>query len=135
MKDAFGGSYMIYVFIGFTIIFILFISLILKYGQAFKIKNTIIEYIEEYESYQMARDKIDNYIENDSLYRIDMDSSMAVNLPNSNCTNLGYCVVHHSKNGDAEGYYSVYTFVKWEFPFFRLHNTWIIKGETRPVSG
>ena len=54
---------------------------------------------------------------------------------NSNCTNLGYCVVHHSKNGDAEGYYSVYTFVKWEFPFFRLHSTWTIKGETRPVSG
>ncbi len=135
MKDAFGGAYMIYIFIGFTIIFILFISLILKYGQAFKIKNTIIEYIEEYESYQRAQDKIDNYIENDSLYRLDMDDSIKVTDAGSICSSYGYCVVHHSKNGSNEGYYTVYTFVKWDFPFFRLHSTWMIKGETRPVSG
>lgn len=123
---------MIYVFIGFTIIFILFISLILKYGQAFKVKNNLINYLEEFEGYNPASiENIDQFIE-DSTYRPKWDSSMKVE--NANCSrNFGYCIRYHQKN-ESEGYYSVYTFVRWQFPFFGLHDTWVIKGETRPVA-
>ena len=134
MKDAFGGSYMIYIFIGFIIIFTLFISLILQYAQAFKVKDNIISLIEEYDSYNLASDEIDNYLES-SAYRINStniksmtDDSEAV------CDNTyGYCYSEHSK--DDYKYYTVYTFVNWSFPFFKLNGTWMIKGETRIVYG
>ena len=134
MKDSFGSAYMIYVFIFFVIIFITFISLILKYAQAFKVKDQIISIIEEYEGYGTGNGKsfenIESYIESTS-YRPEVGSEN-FNAINGQCSSTyKYCIAKHS-TGDAT-YYTVYTFVSWNFPFFKLSGVWNIQGETRPV--
>ena len=46
MRDAFGGAFMIKVFLVFIFIYIVFTSLALNYAKAFKVKNTIVNYLE-----------------------------------------------------------------------------------------
>lgn len=131
MKDSFGSAYMIYVFIFFVIIFVIFISLILKYAQAFKVKDQIISIIEEYEGYDYrVIDDIQNYIESTS-YRTEIDNKIYNKIDGDCNTEYRYCIAKHS-TGDVT-YYTVYTFVSWNFPFFKLSGVWNIQGETRPV--
>lgn len=49
MRDAFGGSFMIKLFIVFIFIYVFFIAIALNYAKAFKVKNRVIEYIETHE--------------------------------------------------------------------------------------
>lgn len=49
MRDAFGGAFMIKIFIVFIIIYICFIAVALNYAKAFKAKNKIIDYLESEE--------------------------------------------------------------------------------------
>ena len=49
MRDAFGGAFMIKVFIVFVIIYIGFTAMALNYAKAFKVKNMIINYLEDNE--------------------------------------------------------------------------------------
>lgn len=136
MKDSFGSAYMIYVFIFFVIIFITFISLILKYAQAFKVKDQIISIIEEYEGYTNSYEAInyiEDYIENNTSYRPEVNNSTLNKRAGDMCSSTyKFCVGEHS-DSNGRKYYTVYTFVSWSFPFFGLANTWEIQGETRPV--
>ena len=49
MRDAFGGTFMIQVFIVFILIYICFTAMSLNYAKAFKVKNGVIEYLESHE--------------------------------------------------------------------------------------
>lgn len=51
MRDAFGGTFLMYLIIIFVTIFVTFLSVALKYVQAYRVKNEIINYIEQYEGY------------------------------------------------------------------------------------
>ena len=51
MRDAFGGAFMIKLFLVFIIIYVSFTALALNYAKAFKVKNKIIEYIETNENF------------------------------------------------------------------------------------
>ena len=47
MRDAFGGIFMIRLMLVFIVIYVAFAALSLNYAKAFKIKNSVISYIEE----------------------------------------------------------------------------------------
>ena len=49
MRDAFGGTFMIQIFIVFILVYISFTALALNYAKAFKVKNFIVDYLEEEE--------------------------------------------------------------------------------------
>ena len=49
MNDAFGGAFMIKLFLVFIFVYICFTALALNYAKAFKVKNMIIDYIENNE--------------------------------------------------------------------------------------
>ena len=49
MRDAFGGTFMIQVFLVFILIYISFTALALNYAKAFKVKNKVIDYLENTE--------------------------------------------------------------------------------------
>ena len=49
MRDAFGGSFMIKLLLVFIIIYVGFTAIALNYAKAFKVKNKVIEYIEDNE--------------------------------------------------------------------------------------
>lgn len=47
MRDAFGGIFMIRLLLVFIVIYVAFAAISLNYAKAFKIKNSVISYIEE----------------------------------------------------------------------------------------
>ena len=47
MRDAFGGVFMIRLMLVFIVIYVAFAAISLNYAKAFKIKNSVISYIEE----------------------------------------------------------------------------------------
>ena len=49
MRDAFGGAFMIKIFLIFIIVYVCFTALALNYAKAFKVKNAIIDYLEDKE--------------------------------------------------------------------------------------
>lgn len=114
MKDSFGGTVMLYILIIFLGIYVVFIALTLRYAQSFRIKNKIIDIIEEKDG--NAEDDVNDYISN---LAVDPDS-VSISLV---------------KNNDVRNtcYYKVSSKIKWEWPFFGINGNWVIKGETKNV--
>ena len=69
MRDAFGGAFMIRLFLVFLFIYIFFTAIALNYAKAFKVKNRVIDYLEDNEIvdlYNMnaaQKDKLENFFE------------------------------------------------------------------------
>ena len=49
MRDAFGGAFMIKLFLVFLAIYIGFTAVAVNYSKAFKVKNKVVEYLENNE--------------------------------------------------------------------------------------
>ena len=49
MRDAFGGVFMIRLFLVFIVIYVSFTAISLNYAKAFRVKNNVISFIEEQE--------------------------------------------------------------------------------------
>ncbi len=47
MRDAFGGEFMIRLFLVFIVIYVAFAAVSLNYAKAFRIKNKVISFVEE----------------------------------------------------------------------------------------
>lgn len=47
MRDAFGGEFMIRLFLVFIVIYVAFAAISLNYAKAYRVKNKVISYIEE----------------------------------------------------------------------------------------
>ena len=148
MKEAVGGTFMIYVLLIFLAVYITFVAVALNYAKAFRVKNSVIDIIEQNEGMD------DDDFNNRSGSRLDdgsvtslinaklKDYSYFVSLTDENvrdyCNNnpnskfdLGYCI---SRIGDGREYYQVVTFVQIKFPFWEDFNITIpIRGETRVI--
>ena len=134
MRDAFGGAFMIKLFLVFIAIYIGFTAVALNYAKAFKVKNKIIEYLESSEissleeMYVDQSNEIENFIENEIL------GNMNYNVNHLNicrdvvteylgdtiaiCHDSGIVVEEISKATNTEGvYYRVSTYVGWSIPF------------------
>ena len=158
MRDAFGGSFMIKLFIVFIFIYVFFIAIALNYAKAFKVKNKVIDYIENNEIAtikKMDAEKfanMSNYFETEILgklnYRIDKSQM--------NCDDTVYCdngiAIYQIEPGSTEKnklgvYYRVETYFAWNLGFLKnltalngnngngsvAIGTWTISGETRPI--
>lgn len=147
MKDAFGAAYYIKFALVFIAVFASLLAIALNYSKAFRIKNTIISYIEENEGLDNElRNKIDNYVANMRYYVNNVNPGSNTTLVyedgyvfrDGQCEARGYCIYHYSPNtsygntyeyrGD---YYKVVTYIQIEFPFFNLDVTVPVTGETR----
>lgn len=68
MRDAFGGVFMIRLFIVFLFIYVSFAALSLNYAKAFRVKNSIISFVEENEIIDLRSinnvDKLDTILQN-----------------------------------------------------------------------
>lgn len=162
MRDAFGGAFMIKLFLVFIIIYVSFIALALNYAKAFKVKNQVIEYLEQEEIVDLknlpAKDKdlMDLFFEQEILGKMNYKSSI-------NCDNLtdeDYCqngirIEHMNKKSNLKNkdsnvggtYYKVSTSFGWSIPFINkllalsgrdkgaevAFGRWIISGETRVI--
>ena len=148
MRDAFGGTFVMYMIAIFVVLFVTFMAETLKYVQAYRAKNAIINYIEQYEGFNtIVKEKIEGTESDPSsgyLARLSYNSKNAVtasgNLPTAAgqtyCSgDYGYCVtLEYFEAGHA--YYKVSTYISLDFTnILSLGPLNIpISGETRLVT-
>ncbi len=158
MRDAFGGAFMLKMILVFIGIYVAFIAVAISYAKAFRVKNQIINYIEQYEGWdtEIDHDHIQPYLQKMSYYvnvstgeacyasgltdGCDVEDSPHGKLDHNMaaCGERGYCIANRTEPGKGT-YYIVTTFLQIQFPFFkqfgnRLSLTVPIRGETRVVT-
>ena len=150
MKDAFGAAYYIKVAIFFIAIFASMLAVALNYAKAFRIKNTIVSYIESNDGLDNSlKEKIDSYVADMKYYVTNVNPGSQTTATyeagyafvDGECENRGYCIYHyttdnsygntHEYRGD---YYKVVTYIQIQFPFFDLDVKVPVTGETRLVT-
>lgn len=147
MREAVGNSFVMGIvatIIGFIMIF--FVGSI-SYTKAFRVKNKIINMIEQNSDAVNDHNKlssslsseIDSYLKeigypvgtgkrnNACACKNDSECIVLKNTSESNTYN--YCVLQYSSNGGT--YYKVITFMKFELPITRFAIEFPVKGETK----
>lgn len=143
MREAFGGTFTIQLILVFLAIYIAFIAVALNYAKAFRVKNQIINLIEQNEGIDNTEwtdqsgviGKINTYLGQMSYY-VDLNKISNNNNDNLHCYEKGYCIEEYSLNSTDEinsVYYKVTTYVKIDLQVFRLNFTIPITGETRKI--
>lgn len=150
MREAFGGAFMIKLMLIFLAIYIAFIAVALNYAKAFRVKNKIIDIIEQSEGiseidYNNKNEgsvigNINEYLNNVS-YNVNLTDINNKNNDNVHCYDRGYCIEEYdglsndglSNDGVTSKYYKVTTYININFPFFNLNFNIPITGETRKI--
>ena len=162
MRDAFGGAFMIKLFLVFIFVYMFFTAIALNYAKAFKVKNKVIDYLEDNEIIDMKGmhaaeyEKMGSYFEKEVLgalnYRVSTNSMPC----EKNDERLVYCqngikISQYTANADQRNklgtYYKVETFFTWNLSFLKKlteissnrpngevsGGMWVISGETRAI--
>lgn len=135
MRDAFGGAFMIKLFLVFIFIYICFTAMALNYAKAFKVKNKVVDYLESSEIMDLntisavEMEAMNKYFEEEVLGNMNYNMS-SYNICDSVATTdytgktIAYCHesgIIISQKGVAENtegvYYTVSTYVGWGIPF------------------
>ena len=158
MRDAFGGAFMIKLFIVFIIIYVGFTAVALNYAKAFKAKNIVIEYLEnnEISSLDMPAAeeiKFRKYVELEVVDKLGYVFPNRLKNCNSKTTkcfeDIGIKI--EQRNSSSKNklgvYYRVTTYFGFQLPSFDrlfaisgrsggddLAGVWTIVGETRPIA-
>ena len=152
MRDAFGGAFMIKIFLVFIFVYICFTAIALNYAKAFKVKNAVVEYIESNEIVDFTRidiaNELDNYFENEILGKMNYRGTVDCNEDNLVYCENGIKIKKMSKAQNTEGvYYKVTTTFGWDIGFLKMLTSlngnnqnqdsptgmWKITGETRLI--
>ena len=144
MRDAFGGAFMIRLFLVFIAIYIGFTAVVLNYAKAFKVKNQIIEYLESSEISNLENmdaeqlDAMEKFLDTEILGKMnynvsDLNICQYVDLEDdfgdtiAVCKDTGIVIEEIAESQNTEGvYYRVSTFVGWSIPF--LNNLLALNG-------
>ena len=162
MRDAFGGAFLIKLFLVFIFIYICLTAMALNYAKAFKVKDGVISYLEENEITDISSltaeeiDMMEQYFEEEfvgkrgynlSEYRICENISYD-ETKNKKCFPMGIIIQQAGEATNTKGiYHTVSTYISWKIPFInkildlngnnKQKNTvsglWEIKGQTRII--
>ena len=161
MRDAFGGAFMIRLFLVFIIIYVGFTAIALNYAKAFKVKNKVVEYLETNEVTSIKDmsaaefDKMEEFFEKEILgnmnYRATIECSKNGETETIEYAENGICIVKKRPKSNETNklgvYYEVSTSIGWSIPFINkllalggnengaevAIGKWIISGETRLI--
>ena len=142
MRESFGGAFMINLVLVFIVIYISFMAVAINYAKAFRVKNNIINILEQ-NQYNGKNDV--ETIEKVEAYLPKVPYNMGGNESiKRNCNNQsegdprfienGVCIVDMS-GGSKPKYFKVITYISIDFPFFDIHMTIPISGETKSIYG
>ena len=162
MRDAFGGVFMMRLMLVFVFIFVAFTAISLNYAKAFRIKNSVIDFVEQQEI--MDLDKLFQSA-GDSRLKI-LDGILDKAKYNKECQNVdsngkisreamdgkAYCyrgiIIEQSELIDRTIVYNVYTYADWNLGALNMilalggrsrnsehviNGSWEISGEARVV--
>ena len=156
MRDAFGGAFMIKIFLIFIIVYVCFTALALNYAKAFKVKNKIIDYLEDNEISSIKEMDANSFEEMEQYFETDIYNEMNYRATITCTKNNVYCkngvLIEQAGSTDRYGttavYYKVTTRVGWSIPFINkilaingsdkganvTSGNWTISGETRIIT-
>lgn len=134
MREAIGNTFIVNLIIVFVVIFIALFAGSTSYTKAYKVKNQIINMIEEHHgNYEEATREIDNY-----LGRVGYRVGGSGNCPAGSITaasDYRYCVQRVVQNGSAESgsnyYYRITTYMYFEIPIIASLVQIPVSGETK----
>lgn len=144
MRDAVGGSFMIKLIIVFLVLYTIFVAVALNYAKAFRVKNKVLDIIEQNEGIKDYDNASDTAITQISAYMNSVSYKINKDTADKKCKEAygndvfvgkeGYCIIEVRGNNDINAdYYKVATFVTIDFPFLNLSFTIPIQGETRKI--
>ncbi|HIR58495.1 MAG TPA: hypothetical protein IAB38_00430 [Candidatus Onthousia excrementipullorum] len=149
MRDAIGQVFTLQIILAFVLLINGYMAYSVNYTRAFRVKNRIVDIIEQYEGpyNDEAIAKINSYIDQ-MTYEVpprlvqDFLNDYGSNANESSCQN-GWCYVAHEvsideADGERKGrYYSVVTFVNINIPVINnivgLGDFLRVVGETRTI--
>ena len=139
MKEAFGTAYVVNFVIIFVILFIFFFVAGMSYTKAFKIKNRIVDIIEENECYSedatcTSKEQIDKIL-SDAGYRVtksipDCKQIDNAKLLTTTTKDFNYCVYKVDTTSKGS-YYKAAAFMYYEIPVIGVHMQFPVYGETK----
>lgn len=153
MRDAFGGTFMIRIMLVFIFLFVFFIAIALNFAKAFKIKNDIINYLEE-NQIVLNNAALNNSNIDAAISDILKKYNYGITCKDVNVGSTGSCFggvvlepVEETKiNGVSHYYYNVYVFINRDLGFMKallsltsksdnsnMSGTWTIKGKTKVI--
>ena len=159
MKDAFGGAFMIRLFLIFIFIYMFFTAVALNYAKAFKVKNKVIDYLQDNEISTVEKMNAAEFKKMSDYFEKEILGTLNYRLPKEemNCSNEAvYCdngisiyqIDASVKESNKLGvYYRVETYFTWSIPFLKklmalssnnpggetAKGIWKISGETRAI--
>ena len=160
MRDAFGGVFMIRLMLAFVFIFVAFTAISLNYAKAFRVKNHVIDFVEQQEI--LSLDSLFNAGNQKKKKKLDaiLDSANY----NKECKNgdgkiesepgtpVSYCyrgiVIEQTETVDRTIIYNIYTYAGWNLGTLNvvlslggqspnsehvIGGSWEINGEARVI--
>ena len=139
MKEAFGTAYVVNFVIIFVILIIFFFVAGMSYTKAFKIKNRIVDIIEENECYSEdatceSKEQIDDIL-NEAGYRVtnlkpNCKTIQGARLLTTTTNTFNYCVYKVDTTSKGS-YYKAAAFMYYEIPVIGVHMQFPVYGETK----
>lgn len=126
MREAMGGALLIKLVMFFIVLYVCFLAIAVNYSITFRVKNQIINLIEEYEGYDLAKGPIKDYIASVGYYK----TSVGTVSLDAGCSN-GYCI--QELKSDRGVYYKVTTYVSFDFPLIGRITNFPVSGETKVI--
>ena len=159
MRDAFGGEFMIRIFLIFILIYILLTAVAMNYAKAYKVKELVIAYLEDNEIYDITHmtaeesKAMEDYIVKKVVGDLNYSKSVNYSCPaDKECLKTfekyGITIEKEDTGSNSNklgAYYVVTTYFGYDIGFIKLlsaaqgnassdtnsFGTWKITGETR----
>ena len=140
MKESMGGVFMLRIFLIIFVVFFIFVCISAVYARAFRVKNGVIDIIEQYEGINdHSLPVIDEYIKkmgyscyDDSSY-FDTTYSAVTHyvLKDSNINISGD--LEYTDVNNVNGRYNIQVCVDWDIPFISSQGQWIFNAKTEII--
>lgn len=122
MRESIGATFLIKLMVVFIVLYNSLLAIAVNYAMVFRVKNQIINLLEQYEGCQGARTKIEEYIANVGYYRATTADQGPYSIEPESVSNRGT-------------YYVVTTYIKFDFPFVENLLRVNVSGETKIIYG
>ena len=144
MRESFGGAFMIKVVLVFIVVYVSFMAVAINYAKSFSVKNNVINILEQYKYNgnmdNNMKDRLTTYL-NSVPYNMSDNSSLETHCKKQKEQNgkdpvfveNGVCIVENPSSKDNLKYFKVITYISIDFPFFNIHMTIPISGETKSI--